>query len=281
MSYGEGFSQDAEARTILDAGTATAEADFLDEEQTGLMATYIVPDGYKIENVDLEAMREKYRGHPTRQIGTVHVNDVNSFIGYFMKHGNEDSEVWVSERKVIGVLDAPGPGLPGWGQHWVVLDLQSSSEWTRWINISGDLMGQTAFADFLEANAINVVDPDMATMLEVAKSLEATKNVDFKSAYRTQDGQRGFKYVETNTAKAGQAGDLEIPSNITLALRVFQGMPPQDVSARFLYRMHSDGLTLGIVIDRAADIVEDAITDVKDRLDMELPFGTVFAGAPQ
>lgn len=281
MSYGEDFPEDAEVRTILDAGAATTEADLLDPLSTELNATYIVPAGYKVENVDLEAIREKYRENPTRKVGTVHVLDVASFIEYFTKHGSEDSEVWVNGRRVQGVLDAPSSDAAGWCQHRVVLDLTASSEWARWINISGKLLDQTDFADFLEANAINVVDPSMGIMLEVAKSLEATKSVDFKSAYRTQDGQRGFKYVETSTAKAGQAGDLEVPSNITLALRVFQGMPPQDVSARFLYRLRSDGLSLGIVIDRAADIVEGALADVKDHLEVELPFGAIFAGTPE
>jgi uncharacterized protein YfdQ (DUF2303 family) len=275
--------EDADAvQAVLDAGTAVADPDLIDPGDTAIAAIYTVPAGYKVEQVDLEKLRARYRVHPARKTGRVDVLTVASLLAYHAKHASPHAEIWVANTGVVeDVLDAHAQGEPNWQEHRAVLHLTHSSEWVRWTKMSGQLYRQEAFADLLEAGAADVLDPDMATMLEVASSLEATTKAEFKSAYRTSDGQRAFRYEETVNAKAGQRGELEIPSTITLRLRCYEGQEPAAVIARFRYRITNEALTLGIVIDRLSEIEEQAIEEVRHDIENGIEGrGIVLQGSP-
>lgn len=261
-------SRSAEARTLLDAGAAQTEPEYIgDDIEDPIAALYTVPAGYQVVPVDLEKLRAPHRARPARKVGTVHVRTVQSLLDYHFKHADAQAEIWVSGNgNVVSVLDAHHGDQPAWQQHRAQLSLEFSPEWIRWDSVSGKLLGQEQFAEFLEGSAADVLNPEAATILEVAQSLEATTKVDFESAYRTADGQRGFRYKETTTAKAGQRGQLEIPATLTLALRVYVGQEPNLVGARFRYRLSADGLRLGVVIDRQAEILEQALTDVANQI---------------
>lgn len=271
-------------KEILDAGAALTEPDYVEqtEDATGapIGAIYTVPDGYHIQPVDLEAMRAPYRDHPARKTGTVQVDTVDALVAYHAKHAEAEAEIWIGDRKIVDVLNAHSTAGAHWQDHRAILTLHHSPEWTRWTEISGKLLPQDRFAEFLEGAAVDVTQPDMAEVLEVAQSLEATTKVDFESAYRTTDGRRAFKYKETTTAKAGQRGELEIKERWILTLRVFDGQSPQPVVARFRYRITPDGLLLGIVIDRIPELLEQARLVVAADIEAGIDRGVVIAGSP-
>lgn len=255
---------------LTELGVALADADEVTNEGA-VAAVYRLPQGYLAHVVDLERLRAPLREGPRRKAGTYQVSDVESFLAYYHKHASDSAETWVGDTQIVAVLDAHGDD-PRWEEYRLVLQLQHSPEWTRWSNASGKFASQQSFAEFMEDSAADVVQPDAATMLEVAQSLQATIKADFKSAYRTSDGQRAFRYEEQATAKAGAKGELEIPERLTLRLRVFLGQQPIPVTARFRYRLSDDGLRLGVVLDRvqetleaARDLVVDQITDGTDR----------------
>lgn len=273
--------------SLMEAGVAaaepfliTSEDESLEDGRQEIAAVFTVPEGYASVTVDMEALRAPYRGGPARKTGTYVVKDVNSFLAYYLKHAEQDAEIWAAPGEVTAVLNANAGGLGSahWEDHRVLLEMQHSAEWIRWTGKSGRLQSQDMFAEFLEEGAADVVQPDMATVLEVVQSLEATTRVDFESAYRTSDGQRGFKYKETTTARAGQKGDLEIPSCFVLALRVYEGQDPINVTARFRYRIIGDQLQLGIVIDRIAEILERALQDTVGRIGESIDRGMVLTG---
>lgn len=275
-------------RAILDAGAAAVEPLYItiedDPAQEALAAAVVVPDGYSLETIDLEALRAPYRTRPARKHGTVQVRTVGALLAYHAKHAADSAEIWINGRIVVDVLNAHGSTDNAHGAEWedhrAVLELRHSTEWKRWTEKSGKLIIQSEFAEFLEGAAVDVTEPDMATMLEVAKSLEATTKADFESAIRTQSGQRTFKYKETVAAKAGQRGELEIPERIMLQLRIFEGGSHQPVPARFRYRITADGLYLGIVIDRMDEILEQALVFVAADLEAGIDRGIVLVGSP-
>ncbi len=264
---------------LVELGQALADPDEVTEDGP-IAVIHRVPGDYHIEVVDLEKFRAPLRPGPARKAGEYRVSDVASFLAYFSKHAGPNPETWVGESQIVAVLDAHGDD-PRWEGHRLVLKLQYSPEWQRWFGVSGKWQGQQAFAEFLEDCAADVLEPDAATMLEVAQSLQAHIKADFKSAYRTSDGQRAFRYEETTTAKAGSKGELEIPERLVLLLRVFLGQEPIQVTARFRYRLSDEGLRLGVVLDRvqetleaARDLVVDQLTDGTDR-------GIVLRGQPR
>jgi hypothetical protein len=80
------------------------------------------------------------------------------------------------------------------------------------------------------------------------------------------DGQTQLLYKETVAARAGQRGDLEIPSVLRLALKPYIGGPTYAVLARFRYRLRGTALVLGYVLERPDLILESAFGDVVDSL---------------
>lgn len=248
-------------------------------ENTEISKVYVVPDGYTLTVVDVEKLRTPFRAVPQRTVGTVHVDDVESFLEYWGKHANEESEIYWRDTKVIGVVNASAKDGPQHGDHRVVLELKYSPEWVRWFNLSGRLLPQDKFAEFLEDAGSNVVDPDYATMLEIAQDLRATSKLDFEAGNRPQNGQRHFKYMETIDAKAGRRGELEIPERIGLLLRVFQGQDPVNATARFRYQI-GNPLQLGFTIDRVEDVVNEARDLVIELITSGIAHGSVFAGIP-
>ncbi|MFF1876041.1 DUF2303 family protein, partial [Kitasatospora herbaricolor] len=110
--------------------------------------------------------------------------------------------------------------------------------------------------------ALDVVEPDHATLIEIATTFEAKQKADFGSAVRTDSGAVQFAYTETVAAKAGQKGTLEIPKQLRLALRPYIGGPIYYLFAQFRYRISSGGLLLGYAIERPENILEAAFSDI-------------------
>lgn len=263
---------------LVALGEALADPDEVTEDGP-IAAVYRLPEGYKTEVLDLEAWRRPLRPGPRRKSGEYRVTDVASFLAYFAKHAGPNPETWVGESQIAAVLDAHGDD-PRWEGHRLVLKLQHSPEWLRWVGVSGKWQRQEDFAELIEDAAVDVVDPDAATMLEIAGSLQAHTKVDFKSAFRTQDGQTALRYEETTTAKAGTKGELEIPQRIGLMLRVYLGQEPVAVSARFRYRIRDGALALSVVLDRVPDLVEAARDQVVQQITEATDRGIVLRGLP-
>jgi uncharacterized protein YfdQ (DUF2303 family) len=125
----------------------------------------------------------------------------------------------------------------------VTWPLSVPADTRAWLDIDGKALGQVAFAEFLEDNAPAIVSPDQGDVVEVARTLVAKNNVDWKSGVRLQDGNVQLAYVETTEAKAGQKGDLDIPETIVVALELWAGAPPVHVKARLRYRFAEGKLT--------------------------------------
>lgn len=127
-------------------------------------------------------------------------------------------------------------------------------------------MDQAAFAEFIEDNAQNIVEPSSAEILEIAQSLQVKRGVAFESGQRLADGNVQFGYREETTATAGSAGQLRIPATLTLALRPFEGGEAYKVTAHFRYRLQGSALTLGFKLQEPAKIREDAFKEIANEV---------------
>ena len=271
----------------IDAGVKIAGPQPL-HDPDGRFFTQLVPAGARVENIDLAQLGQSLAAHPHRKQGTVHVQDAQSFIDYVGKHQLDCTEVYadLSRQKLVAVINAHAgssddtDGVAGHGDHRCALELLPTREWQVWTARDKKALPQTEFAEHLEDNAHNVVSPDGATMLEIASSLLASTSVDFKSASRLHDGQVTFRYEETTQARAGQTGDLDIPTTFTLSLRPFEGADPVDVVARFRYRITSGNLALSYALLNPEDIARQAFLDHVDVVRDEIA-PPVFQGRPE
>jgi uncharacterized protein YfdQ (DUF2303 family) len=240
----------------------------------------VVPAGATHEIIDLE----RHLSAPRRAHGTVNPQTVDDLARYVTRHDSTDeTTLWVDEdgHTVTAVLnDHPSAGT-GWGDHRAVLALRTTPEWKRWAKLDGELVDQERFAEHIELGLPEIVEPDGATMLEIAQSIEGSKSADFKAGHRLQSGAVAIEYVETTTAKAGQKGELEIPARFQLAIAPFLGEEPAELWARFRYRIRGDKLVLGYLLERPELVVRETIDRIGDRLAGTFGQQRVFVGRPR
>lgn len=274
------------ARTLLNAGAAAAQPLLLSVDTVNLpdLLVGVVPDGYRISSEDVAARLAGYRPAPRRVTGTAVVTGTASWLAYFGKHGSGYSEVYgdVERSTVTAILNAPAASdAPAWGDHRVVLQLAHSAAWNAWIENNGRFMGQTEFAEHIEDRTPDLVRPDAATMLEVAQSIQATTGVQFEVSSKLHDGQRRFQYLESVEGRAGNRGELDIPTEIQIRVQVWRGVAiAVPMTARFRFRASRDGLKLSYVLDRLEDVEDAAWQALLGELTETLPVPVLAGSAP-
>lgn len=215
-----------------------------------------------IKTVDLTG--PEYTGKLARKTGTTTVRDAASFLTYYGKHHDDATEVYsdVEALSVTAVLDANAADQPRFGGHRVTLALRRTKAWTEWLALDGHLVDQDKFANFLEDHLVHLVEPDAATMLEIAQSIKATTKAEFQSSSRLQSGERKFSYVEDTKASAGAKGDLTIPETFKIAVPPFEGADAYSMTARFKYRTDRGQLALGFKLEQPEERAKAAFADV-------------------
>jgi len=248
-------------QTIVDTALLAAEPA---ELEPGKFYAYLGKNG--VHEVDLTG--SQYTGIPSRKQGTTVVRDADSFRKYYEKHADADTEVYANAERlsVTAVLDAHTAGAARWEGHRLTLSLAKTDAWRQWLDLDGKRMGQEAFAEFLEDHLPELVDPDAATMLEIAQSIQAASKVDFQSGTRLATGERQFKYVETVNAKAGQRGELTIPETFIVGLVPFEGSAPYKLTARLRYRIVDTQLLIGYKLERPGDVLKAAFGDIVNEI---------------
>lgn len=205
-----------------------------------------VPAGFA-----LQELRDAY-ALPPRIEQRVVVDDAESLITYANRFSDGRSIIiadldalkitveldWHrSNQDAAGILEAQAC------EHKAVLAMRNSEEFARWAEMEGKLHEQVAFAEFLDENASDIVSPEPAEMIAIARDLEATQSANFKSANRLENGDRTFRYETETHVK----GDVQIPTRFYLSIPLFFGEEPTQVEAAFRFRPNADGLKLGFV----------------------------------
>lgn len=190
-------------------------------------------------------------------------------VGYFHSCGVGNLELWanVDGRRITAILD----GGNGNREHTATLELRHSPEWSEWTGIDGKLIQQVNFAQFIEDHISSIGSPDGGTLLDVVQTLTAKNKVDFKSSTLLANGQRQFEFAETIEAKAGQKGQLTVPTELTLVLRPFQGSEPVAITARFRYRLDEGQLFLGVRLAEPQRALEVAFDQIVSEVQQSVP----------
>lgn len=275
MTYAELASTNGEAQTIADVALRTAPPA---ELEPGKYYAFHTATGIKA--VDLTG--PEHTGTPPRKRGTTTVLDVASFVAYWGKHADDDSEVYADADRltVTAVLDAHTADTARWSSHRLHLALRETEAWTQWRQYDGKLLKQEQFAEFIEDHLPELLEPSAADMLEIAQSIQGASKVEFTAGTRLSDGRRQLQYTETITAKAGQKGQLTIPEVFTIGLVPFEGSEGYRLTARFRYRIGTNGeLTMGYKLERPGGILRTAFGDVVKAIGEQIE-QPVMNGAP-
>lgn len=237
----------------------------------------VVPQGFTVQEV------EKHLPAPLRTRATVDLDEPESFIAYVNRFKDEHSVVFsdLEQRAFLAVLDYHrADGAPRWGSHRAALRCPTTDDWDTWMEQDRKPMDQIVFAQFIEDHIPNIAQPSGAELLQLALTLEAKKDVQFRSSTRLEDGQHQFRYEETIEGQAGsQNGLIKIPNAFVLGLEPFQGVGARRVDARFRYRIQQGGvLKLWFELVRPQEVLEAAFRDVITQIRTGLGDTCVLAG---
>lgn len=244
---------------------------------------FVVPSDMKV--VDLADKVNEQLPKPYALKQHLELLTLQSFIDYFNRYANDSSTIFVNDRDatLTAVIDYhESQNDPAWKRHVAIYKCPKTKEWSSWIEHNNHKFSQEDFALFLEDNFKEIVEPGAATMLEIASTLKAKKDVDYKSGVRIDNGQVQFTYNETIQGNAGVSGQLEVPEKFKLNIAPFLKGTVYELEARFRWRMNPSGLCLWYTLIRPHMCVDDAINDAVTSVKAQMTSGhLVHAVAPQ
>ena len=218
----------------------------------------VVPKGFEVQRLD------NFLVAPTRKTGTTTLRDVASFKQFVIQEGNESSRIYGTYNPpgFVAVFNDHMPkGLAGWRDHKAVFSCPLSPEWKTWSGSSKKHMSQADFAAFIEDNLPDIAQPPAADMLDISRTLEAKKTVNFASGVRLSNGQNEITYEEEISGTAGK-GRLTIPEVFTIGIPVLENGARYAVDARLRYRIGEGKMVMWYELVRPHKIMEDAIKEV-------------------
>lgn len=224
----------------------------------------IVPTGYKVEDL------EKYLDVPARMRAQRTFHDVESFIAYCsdFKDGfaHATSRLFADRNRTtfLAILD-----YTGWKEHTAKYTCPLSDEWKIWEPGSGHPMTQQQFAQFIEDNLPDIYKPVGAEMLEISRTLEAKKNVNFLSETRLHNSTVDFTFEEKVEATANK-GKLQIPQTFTIKIPVFTNSEIVEIVAKLRYKLDSGKLSLWYELERPHKVLDIAFNNVRKIIENDL-----------
>jgi uncharacterized protein YfdQ (DUF2303 family) len=247
----------SDAAQIIATAQAGCEPTVLDPTE---IYTAVLPIGAVLNVLDLENKLDK----PNRKRGSYVFWDAPSFAGYVNRHKSDATELFLDDRApvLVGFLNGDSTTEAGWGDHAARLEFRRTDAWVRWLGLNEKFVGQAEFAEHIERNLVDIVEPKGADLLELAQTFQATTSAEFRSQKRLANGQRQFLYSENIEGKGGSNGQIEIPETFSLAIAAFEGGEEYPVKARLRFRLHAGDLRLGYVLDNPRDVERRAVADV-------------------
>lgn len=221
----------------------------------------VVPIGWT--HTDLTEKVRAAQPEPHRSRGDVQLGDLPSFTSFCKLLGAgttwPHARVYASQknRTLACVLNDHGPTQPGWRDFTARYTVAFSREFNTWLSQNGKPLDQTAFAEFIEENHADIVEPFGDVLIRIATTLQAKTDVEFRSSKRLDNGQIQLTYVETIDARAGD-GALEIPREFAIGARLFENGEGYKVKARLKYRLLSGAVKFWFELDRPEKAIEDA-----------------------
>jgi len=256
--------QNNDTQAALEAGMQLAEVQHVAD-----VPMVVLPAGAQVHWLD------NILPNPHRAKGTVALRDMASFVRYVGERKTAATRIYGTQAPKPGFVavlnDHLGQDLaPGWRDDRATFDCPLSREWLTWTASSGKVMSQEDFARFIEDNLPDVAEPPAADMLEISRSLEAKKKVNFASGVRLSNGQNQLTYEESIEGTAAK-GRLLVPETFALGIAVFETGDRYRVEARLRYRIADGGkMTMWYDLLRPHKVLEDALMFVWRAIEAEL-----------
>lgn len=256
-----------EYEAAYEAAYSNAATTGFDPDGAGQFA--VVPSGYHVESL------EQFQAQPNRIRARRRFVEVDSLIRYAIDFDktNARAEANYKEGTIKVTFDASHADQPSFEEHTATFHAEIHPKLEAWLTASGRPMGQVMFGEFLEGRAVDVVQPDAATIMEMVMTFDAIKKVTFKQSTRLSDGQRQFQYIEENETR----GAVTLPDRIMIRTPIYRGQEAQDVVFLLRYRIEDGSLRFTILMHDKDEVMraafEQSVTTFASETDTQ-PFVT-------
>lgn len=232
------------------------------------IGTIALRSDYNLHTVDLE----KHFANPRRRATKVQLQDTQSFIDYARRfdYNGDPSAEGVKQTMPTVYIDRNGPVAelvvddhseysPGWREHRAALQWQKTVQWKRWVVNDRKMLSQLDFAEMIEDNLEDILEPDGGDLLEIAQTVKGTMTANVKSGRYLKDGTIKAVWDEELDVTGGREADLTIPGHFVLQLQVLEEGTPITITARLRYAFRDRKLQLGYFLERPRDREIEAV----------------------
>ena len=263
-------NEKSDAKLAFDAGAALHEFSEIDGVKVA-----VIPKDYNVVSL------ERLMGVPRRKRGLVSLHDAQSFSAYVKDHSDESSRIYLSMNEQAGavfftcVLDHHYSDEARWGDHRAHYAPRPTPEWVNWLGHDRMKMHQVQFAEFLEENAKQIVAPEAVKVIELALDFQAKTEVDFTSAVKLSNGNVTLRYQEET-----KHGEMQVPAELTLGIRIFEGGGHYELKARLRYRLESRRLIFWYELVTPHLLVRDAVDSIRHMIEEQTNVPLLRGDAP-
>jgi len=263
--------ENTEFRDAMDAGAALVSTEDFDVRDFA-----VVPTGYKLEDL------ERFHAIPNRINQSIQAWTLEDLIRYLQDFDDTETSVFVErDGKTTAILDyhssEGGSAAARWCEHRAMFEPVMTQSWEDWLHEDGQFSDQSYFAEFIEDHVLDIIEPDGADVLEVARDLRVHRNVEFKSRTKLHNGNVEFGYQETDEAST-KSGELSVPEAFTIKLVAYEGFEPIEREVQLRYRLSGGQLTLGLRIVRLHEVQEQLTASIIEELDNGAPTPRIYRG---
>lgn len=217
---------------------------------------------------DISRVIEKMRPVPNRACGTTRMRSLDSFISLVKEWSGKTATTRVyanpDHPEFTAILNDNTATDAHWRDYRITYKAEHTPEWGRWLANNKKHMSQAEFGEFIEEHAADIADA--ATLLEVAGTLQAKTDIEFKSSKRLDNGQVQLTYNESIDSRAGADGSLQIPKEFALGIRIYKQGAGYKLRARLKYRLAQGAVKLWYELDRPELALEDAAREMVDKI---------------
>jgi uncharacterized protein YfdQ (DUF2303 family) len=224
---------------------------------------------------------EKMLDAPRRNSGTVTAHDVESFVGLWeILSQPGKSRVYVDRRNAIpsfiGVLNDWNFDGKEWRDWCVKMTPMHSPEWSVWAARNDRWMDQGDFAEFIERNLSDFVDPKGAEMLEVAHNISASANTAVEGVI--SEGQNIVRKTSNSAAVKAGRGSIALPRKFSIGIPVFRYSKYCKINCLLRWQICDEKLQLAYVMLNGLDAIEAQVQEMVDTI--KISGAMVVNGAP-
>ncbi len=218
---------------------------------------------------------------PTAIRGKYSFTRQSSFIDYVNEHKTAGTRVYVPSISLfLAVLNHASHGDPQWNNHTAELQLKQTPAWLTWKGENKKNMNQRDFAQFIEDNLAEIVNPVGAALLDLIRTIKMTQSLEIGGEVneRGELSSQMFEIKARNSA--GAKMDVELPGSFMLALSPYEDGVPMTIECRLRFKIDPPKMTFFYEIRHIDRIEREAVDKIAANIKQSVQLPVWYGNPP-